>query len=274
MAVENRRIASTHLAGMVEHDDLGVERLGTLGRVVLGVSSNVTPTDFLDRDVLHVEADIVARKTLRQLFVVHLDGLDFGGHTRRGKGNDHARLDSTRLDSAHWHGTDTANLVDVLERKPKRLVRRAGGRVNAVDRVQEGLTGGLGLGLLLPTLVPRAVGGRLDHVVAVEARDGHERNGLRVVADLLDEVGRLLDDFVEPTLSPLDSVHLVDGHDKLLDTERIRQKSVLAGLAILGDTGFEFTGARRDDEDGAVGLRGARNHVLDEVTMTRGIWQQ
>ena len=35
------------------------------------------------------------------------------------------------------------------------------------------------------------------------AGDGNERNRLRVVADLLDEGGRLLDDFVETILGPL-----------------------------------------------------------------------
>ncbi len=35
------------------------------------------------------------------------------------------------------------------------------------------------------------------------SRDGDERNGLGVVADLLDEGGGFLDDFVEPVLAPL-----------------------------------------------------------------------
>ena len=48
-----------------------------------------------------------------------------------------------------------------------------------------------------------SLGGLLQHVVAVPARDGHESDGLRVVTDLLDEGGRLLDDFVETVLAPL-----------------------------------------------------------------------
>lgn len=46
---------------------------------------------------------------------------------------------------------------------------------------------------------------------------------------------------------------------------------MLAGLAIFGNTGFEFTGTGSNDEDSAVGLRGTSDHVLDEVTMTRRI---
>ena len=50
---------------------------------------------------------------------------------------------------------------------------------------------------------PHVLGGLLQHVVTVPAGDGDERNRLGVVADLLDEGGRLLDDFVETVLGPL-----------------------------------------------------------------------
>jgi len=46
---------------------------------------------------------------------------------------------------------------------------------------------------------------------------------------------------------------------------------VLTGLAILGDTSLELTGTSTNDENGAVGLRGTSNHVLDEVTMTGSV---
>lgn len=47
------------------------------------------------------------------------------------------------------------------------------------------------------------LGGLLQHVVTVPPGDGHEGDSLRVVTDLLDEGGRLLDDFVETVLAPL-----------------------------------------------------------------------
>ena len=122
------------------------------------------------------------------------------------------------------------------------------------------------------------------------ARDGDEGDGLGVVADLLDERGRLLDDFVEAVLGPLQTgasttqiirneeqetdlggVHLVDGNDELTHTESEGEESVLAGLAILGDTGLELTSTGSDNEDSAIGLGGTSNHVLDEVTVSRGI---
>jgi len=48
-----------------------------------------------------------------------------------------------------------------------------------------------------------SLGGLLQHVVSVPSRDGDEGDGLGVVADLFDEVGSFLDDFVETLLAPL-----------------------------------------------------------------------
>ena len=94
-------------------------------------------------------------------------------------------------------------------------------------------------------LVPGHVGGGGDHVVAVPARDGHEGDGGGVVADLLDEALDLLLDLLEPGLGVgrLGGVHLVDGHDELLDAEGVGEQGVLPGLPVLGDTGLELTGA-------------------------------
>lgn len=63
---------------MVEDDDLGVEGLGSLWRVVLGITSHVTTANLLDGDVLDVEANVVTGETLNKLLVMHLDGLHFG----------------------------------------------------------------------------------------------------------------------------------------------------------------------------------------------------
>lgn len=158
VAVEDWGVTSTDLTRVVEDDDLGVEGLGTLGGVVLGVTGNVTTTDLLDGDVLDVEADVVTGDTLGELLVVHLDGLDFSGDTSGGEGDDHTGLDDTGLDTTDGHRANTTNLVNILEGKTEGLVGGTAGRVDGVDGLEEGLTSGLGLGLLLPTLVPGAVG--------------------------------------------------------------------------------------------------------------------
>jgi hypothetical protein len=195
-----------------------------------------------------------------------------GGDASWGEGDDHTSLDYPRLNTTDRNRADTADLVDVLKWETERLVGWTSRWVDIVDGLEKGLAGNLGLGLLLPALVPWAVGGYVNHVVAVEARDGNEWHVLGVESDLLDEVGRLLDDLVEALLGPLGGVHLVDGDDELLDTESVGKQSVLTGLAVLGDTSLELTSAGGDDEDGAVGLGGTSDHVLDEVTMAWGVY--
>ena len=115
-----------------------------------------------------------------------------------------AHFDDTGLDTADRDSADTADLVDVLERETERLVGRASWRLDGVDGLEQGLALlDAGLGLLGPALVPGHVGRLLEHVVAGPSGDGDESDVLGVVADLLDEVGRLLDDFIESVLGPL-----------------------------------------------------------------------
>ena len=87
VAVKHWCVTGTNLARMVENDDLGVEGVGTFGRVGLGVTSNVTTTDFLDGDVLDVEANVISWETLLKLLVVHFHGLDFSGDVGRSEGD-------------------------------------------------------------------------------------------------------------------------------------------------------------------------------------------
>jgi hypothetical protein len=74
------------------------------------------------------------------------------------------------------------------------------------------------------------------------------------------------------TLRPLAGVHLVEGNNELTDTEGESQKGVFTGLAILGDTSLELTSTGGNDENGAISLGGTSDHVLDEITVTRGVW--
>lgn len=217
--------------------------------------------NFLDRNVLNVETNVVAGKTLSKLLVMHLNGLDFSGNTSGGEGNEHAGLDDTGLDTTDRNCPNTTNLVDILKGKTEGLVGSTVWGFNGINGVEKGFSIGLSsLGLLIPTLVPRAVGGIIDHVVTyqdirshkqylarwgggltVEPRDRDERNRLRVETNLLDEVGGFLDDFLEAVLRPFGGIHLVDSHDELLYTQRVGKQSVLTGLTILRDTSLELT---------------------------------
>ena len=53
----------------------------------------------------------------------------------------------------------------------------------------------------------------------------------------------------------LGGVHLVDTNDELLHTEGVSQQSVLTGLTILGDTGFELTSTGSNDQHGTISLQ-------------------
>ena len=155
VAIQDGSVTGTDLTGVVEDDDLSVEGSGLLSGVVLGVGGDVATTDILDGDVLDVETDVVTGGTLLELLVVHLDGLDFSGHVGRSEGDDHAGLDDTSLNTTDGHRTDTANLVNILERKTEGLVGGTDGGLDGVDGIEEGLTlDDTSLGLLGPALVP------------------------------------------------------------------------------------------------------------------------
>ena len=79
------------------------------------------------------------------------------------------------------------------------------------------------------------------------ARDRNESNILRIVSNLLDEVGCLLDNFFISGFGPLGGIHLVDGNNKLLDTQSVSQESVLTSLTILGDTSLELAYTSSND---------------------------
>lgn len=161
VAIKNGRVTGTDLSRVVEDNDLGVERSGLLGGVVLRVGADVSSSDVLDRDVLDVETDVVSGESLGELLVVHLDRLDLGGDVRGRKVDDHTGLDDTGLDSTDGHRSDTSDLVNILEGESEGLVRGSRRGLNGVDGLQKGLTlGNTGLGLLLPSLVPgHAAGG-------------------------------------------------------------------------------------------------------------------
>jgi len=188
VAIEHWCVASADLTGVVEDDDLSVEGCGFLGGVVLGVRADETTTDFLNRYVLDVEADIVTGDTLGELFVMHFDGLHFSRDTSGGEGDNHTGLDDTSLDTTDGDCANTTDLVHILEGKTEGLVGRTGRGVNGIDGFEEGLaTLVAGLGVFRPSLEPGHIDRLLQHVVAVPAGDRDEWNSSGIETNLLDE---------------------------------------------------------------------------------------
>ena len=143
MAIQDGRVTGTDLTGVVQNDDLSVERSGLHGGVVLGVGADVSSSDVLDRDVLDVETDVVTWKTLWKLLVVHLNRLDFSGDTSGSESDDHAGLDDTGLDTADGHSSNTTDLVDILEGKTEGLVGGTRWGLDGVNGLKKGFSGGL-----------------------------------------------------------------------------------------------------------------------------------
>merc|ERR1712155_361880 len=166
---------------------------------------------------------------------------------------------------------NTSDFVDILEGQPEGLVGGSGGGNDGVKSLEESHAAGVTLlPLHLPALVPGHLVGGVDHVVPVPPGDGDEGHRHGVVADLLDEASHLLLDFLEPGLAVggLGGVHLVAGHDELLDPKGVGQQSVLPGLAVLGDAGLELSGSGGDDKHAAVSLEmqtGFSKYVRDKT---------
>jgi len=262
VAIQHGCVTGADTRRVVHDDALSLEAGSGHRRIALVITTHITTLDVLDGHVLHVETDVVTRLGLFKLFVVHFDGLNLGDHLGGTKANVHTRLQDTSLNATDWDCTDTRDLVHILKGKTKRLVNSASRRVDVVQSSQQ-----------TRTLVPLHVGRVLNHVVTSPSGDRDERNVLDVITDLLQVLLDFVLDFNVTRLAVSHRlvVHLVDAANHLLDTQGKAQQGVFASLTSLGPTGFKLTNTRGNHENGNIGLRGTSDHVLDEVTVTRGI---
>src|SRR5881398_682459 len=254
MGVEDRRVPGRDDARMIENDDLRGEGLGDRRRAVRR-TGDVPPAEVLLVDPADVETDVVAGFRLLDLLVVHLDRLDFADLVRGHEVDLHPDLQEPGLDPADGDGAGARDRVDVLHREAQREVRRLRRDRELVQGLDE-----------RRPLVPRHLGRRLDDVLALVRADRDEGDLVDLVADAPQESGEFRLQFVEARLGVrgLRRVHLVDRDDELLDAERPREEDVLLRLRL-----DALCGA--DDEDRGVRLGRARDHVLDEVPVARGV---
>jgi len=262
VAIEHGGISVLDLTGVVHDDDLRVERSNFFSWVVLGIRSDVSSADILDGDTLDVETNVVTWDGLGEGFVMHFDGLAFSLDLGGSELNEHTGLDDTSFDSADGYCSDTTDLVDVLEGKSEGLLCRSLGGFKSIKGLYED-----------GSLVPRGVGGLLEHVVSVETRDRDEGDGISLVTYLLEVINKFLLDFVVSFFREVNGllVHLVEADDHLLNTEGESEKSVLSGLTVLGDTGLELTLRGSNHENSDISLGSTSNHVLDEISVSGSI---
>src|SRR3954464_3345540 len=251
VAVVEGGMATTLLLG--QDVDLGGELGVGLDRARLG--QDLAALDLLALDAPDEAADVVAGLALLEQLLEHLDAGhdDLAGRLDAPELDLVADLDDAPLDAPGRDRAPALDAEDVLDRHEEGLVDGPlGGRDVRVDRVHQLLDG-------LVRLVGRIRGrrGRLERraaddrdVVAREVVLGQE------LADLeLDEVEQLL---------VVDHVDLVEEHDHGRHLDLAGEQDVLARL------GHRAVG-RGDDQDGAVHLRGAGDHVLDVVGVTRAV---
>ena len=84
-------------------------------RLVLGVGSDISTLDILDRDVLDVETNIVSRNSFWERLVVHFNGFNLSGQLVRGKGDNHTGFDDTSFNTTNWDCSNTSNFVNILK---------------------------------------------------------------------------------------------------------------------------------------------------------------
>merc|ERR1719407_412416 len=292
----NRGVADLDLTRDVEDLDLRVEVVARPKRRVLLVHHDVARArHVLLVETLDVHADVVARARRILALVVHLHREDLAAarvrrRVRREEADLLTRLDRALLHTSGNHITDTLDLVDPRHRQAHGRVTRAHRRpghvvqavVEAVD--VELLTAALRLDLDVLAAPPLHVVRLLQEVVATPPRDRQDRRALEdevlLPANLLEHVDHLRRDLVVAVLlvSGRVAVHLVHADDQLLHAQQVDEARVLAGLT-LDLAGLVVTAldrrhevpVRRHHDDRNVGLSRTGDHVLDEVTVTRGI---
>jgi hypothetical protein len=111
-------------------------------------------------------------------------------------------------------------------------------------------------------VVPVHVVGRVDDVVALQRRDGNERDVLHV--QLLGEGLELGHDLAEAFLAVVHEVHLVDRDDHVRDLQERRDEAVALRL-------LQHAVARVDELHGQLGRRGASDHVARVLLVARRV---
>merc|ERR1719241_3557 len=292
----NRGVADLDLTRDVEDLDLGIEVVARTKRRVLLVHHDVArPRHVLLVQTLDVHADVVARAGRVLALVVHLHREHLSAarvrrRVRREEANLLTRLHRPLLHASGNDITDTLDLVDPRHRKAHgrvtRAHRRAGHVVKAVVQAVdvELLHPALGLDLDVAAAPPLHVVRLLEEVVATPPRDRQDRRALEnevlLPTNLLEHVDHLRGDLVVAVLLVPGrvAVHLVHANDELLHAQQVDKAGVLAGLALDLAGLVVATLDRRHEvpvrghhDDRNVRLSRTGDHVLDEVTVARGI---
>src|SRR5450432_4431614 len=251
VAVVERGMAATLLLG--QDVDLGGELGVGLDRAGLG--HDLAALDVVALDAPQQAAHVVPGAALVEELLEHLDA----GHDDLAGGLDPddlalvADVDDASLDAPGGHGAPALDPEDILDRHQEGLVDGPlGGRDVGIDRVHQ--------------LLDRDIGRIVGIVAGLEGFQRgapDDRDVVNREVGLAEELTDLELDEVEQ-LRVIDRVDLVEEDDDERDLDLAGQQDVLAGLEHRAIGGGH-------DQDRAVHLGGAGDHVLDVVGMARAV---
>jgi len=174
VAIEDGGISGLDLSWMVENDDLCEEVNGFSGWVVFLVSTDVSSFDVFDGNVFNVETDVVPWDGFGQLLVMHFDGFDLGFDVNWCESDIHTGFDDSGLDSSDGYGSDSSDLVDILQWESEGFVGWSLGWDDHVEGLEQS-----------HSFVPWHVVGWGNHVVTDPTGNGDEWDFVGVITDFL-----------------------------------------------------------------------------------------
>ena len=228
----------------------GLEAVGDL-RTAVGMYQHVAAR-YVDL-VFQGQGDGLTGTGLLQLALESDDGLDLAALARRQRSHFVALAHDAAGQGAGKTAEVQVGAVDVLHREAQVAEVAIAGDLHGLEDFHQRLP-----------LVPRRTLAAVDHVVALERRHRHEVQGGRFEVDLVGEGQVVGLDRLEHTLVEALEVHLVDGHDDVLDAQQAGDKAVALGLRL-------HTVARIDEDDRQIAGRGTSGHVAGVLLMTGGV---
>ena len=229
----------------------GSLKLGVRG-VSAGLSHNLATLNFFTLNATEQQTAVVASFGVVQQLAEHFDAGNGGGQSLVLDADDFdffVHLQGTALNTTGHHGATAGDGEDVLDRHEE-------GLVGLTNRIRDEVIAGLhevqdGLG-------PLGVAFQ-----GLQGRDLDDR-GILVVFLIGEELTKLhfheLDDFI----INVGGVTLVQCHEDVRNAHLASQKHVLLGLR------HRAVGSGHD-QDSAVHLSGTGDHVLDVVSVARGV---
>src|SRR5216684_7025108 len=258
MGVQYWSVSGSDGGWMVNDDNLADECLCDR-RWVVRVTHDLASPYLILGYTADVEPNVVSRFCLGHSNVVGLDRLALADLSGRHEDHLVPVLQHSRLDPSDWYSPDSGYGVDVLDGNSQWLVERLRWWNNSVQRIQ-----------YTETLVPWSIGALLGEVISQPSAGGNEINLGNIIADGLQQSFQFLPGLLVTLFSVLDClvVHLVDGHNQLLNAEGSCEVCVFPRLASRSNGYFEFSLLCRNYEYSNVRLASPCNHVLDEVAVS------